>query len=234
MCPIGPIGRILPDPRPCPRPPPGRVLRHRRPRSAARHFRPLRGWAGRMGVGLPVVHKPRLHRRKVGGGRAGGITHGSVRGSRARASQWWGGPARAHTSAPTELVSVEPGFVHYPPRPLWRTPPVSWGKGLCAPGVPRSSEAWACPLSGQETVARGACSASRGHAQTSSSVAPAPAPLTGGASSSCGLAAIGPMGRIGPILPDPRRRPRPPPDPVLRHRRPRSAAQHFRPLRGWE
>ena len=29
-----------------------------------------------------------------------------------------GGPARAHTSAPTELVSVEPGFVHYPPRPL--------------------------------------------------------------------------------------------------------------------
>jgi len=86
----------------------------------AMFFRPLRGWAGRMGVGLPVVHKPRLHRRKVGGGRAGGIAHGSVRGSRARASQW-----RGRASART-----------------LRPPPSSsrWSQGLCTTRRARPGE----------------------------------------------------------------------------------------------
>ena len=81
-------------------------------------FRPLRGWAGRMGVGLSVVHKPRLHRRKVGGGRGGASLTGWCEARVHARHNGGGGPARAHTSAPTELVSVEPGFVHYPPHPL--------------------------------------------------------------------------------------------------------------------
>ena len=99
------------------------------------------------------MHKPRLHRRKVGGGRAGGIAHGSVRGSRACASQWWGrasarahfGPHRARLGgarvcalpAAPALRSPEAGILLIPPRlephdRPWRRA----GGGSCGPSAP--------------------------------------------------------------------------------------------------
>ena len=226
-----------------------------------------------MGAGRRVVHKPRLHRRKVDERRAEGIPGAAVPPWRAAPrlllSCPWSVAARARAGAGARPYTNPAGAVfsfgvrwsmlgvpgagrpslggarvarrcgHGRAKLLLSRilPPLRLGRSLALPGRPwrlgcHAQAKLGRVLSRGETAPRGACSASRGHAQTSLSVAPEPAPLAGGASSSCGLAAIGPIGPIGPILPDPPPRRRPPPDPVPRHGRPRSAARHIGPLRG--